>query len=60
MEIDLDAILLTFSAETEERLGEMEEALIALEVDPQDEKPLEAIFRGAIPSKVIPPAGFPR
>jgi two-component system chemotaxis sensor kinase CheA len=47
MEIDLDAILLTFSAETEERLGEMEEALIALEVDPQDEKPLEAIFRGA-------------
>lgn len=47
MEIDLDAILLTFSAETEERLGEMEEALIALEVCPQDEKLLEAIFRGA-------------
>jgi len=47
MEIDLDAILLTFSAETEERLGEMEEALIALEVYPEDEKPLEAIFRGA-------------
>ena len=47
MEIDLDAILLTFSAETEERLGEMEEALIALEANPQDEKLLEAIFRGA-------------
>jgi two-component system chemotaxis sensor kinase CheA len=47
MEIDLDTILLTFSAETEERLGEMEEALVALEVCPQDEKLLEAIFRGA-------------
>jgi len=47
MEIDLDAILLTFSAETEERCGEMEEALIALEAYPEDEKPLEAIFRGA-------------
>ena len=47
MEIDLDAILLTFSAETEERLSEMEEALIALEAYPEDEKPLEAIFRGA-------------
>ena len=47
MEIDLDAILQTFSAETEERLSEMEEALIALEVHPQDEKLLEAIFRGA-------------
>lgn len=47
MEIDLDAILATFSAETEERLGEMEEALIALEVNPQNGKPLEAIFRGA-------------
>jgi two-component system chemotaxis sensor kinase CheA len=47
MEIDLDSILLTFSAETEERLSEMEEALIALEAYPEDEKPLEAIFRGA-------------
>src|SRR3990170_2710981 len=47
MEIDLDAILLTFSAETEERLSAMEEALIALEAYPEDEKPLEAIFRGA-------------
>jgi len=47
MEIDLDAILITFSAETEERLCEMEEALIALEAYPEDEKPLEAIFRGA-------------
>jgi len=47
MEIDLDAILVTFSAETEERLGEMEEALIALEAYPEDEKALEAIFRGA-------------
>ncbi len=47
MEIDLETILQTFLAEAEERLVEMEEALITLEAHPQDEKLLEAVFRGA-------------
>jgi two-component system chemotaxis sensor kinase CheA len=45
MEIDLKAILHAHLVESEERLGQMEEALIALEAHPQDEKLLEAIFR---------------
>ncbi|HWP24602.1 MAG TPA: Hpt domain-containing protein, partial [Candidatus Binatia bacterium] len=47
MEIDLDAILRTFVAESEEHLGHIEEALIALESHPGEQKLLEVIFRGA-------------
>jgi two-component system chemotaxis sensor kinase CheA len=47
MEIDLDKILQTYAAESEEHLGKMEEALVGLEDDPRDDKLLEAIFRGA-------------
>src|SRR5574341_256883 len=47
MEIDLEAILRTFLAECEEHFAEMEEALVALEANPEDDKLLEAIFRGA-------------
>ncbi len=48
MEIDIDyeAILRTFLAEAEEDVGKMEEALLSLEADPQDQKLLDAIFRG--------------
>lgn len=47
MEIDLDAILRTFVVESEEHLGHIEEALIALESHPEERKLLEIIFRGA-------------
>lgn len=47
MEIDLDKILQTYAAESEEHLSKMEEALVGLEADPEDDKLLEAIFRGA-------------
>jgi two-component system chemotaxis sensor kinase CheA len=47
MEIDLSNILQTYAAESEEHLGKMEEALVALEADPEDDKLLEVIFRGA-------------
>ncbi|HXF74653.1 MAG TPA: chemotaxis protein CheA [Methylomirabilota bacterium] len=47
MEIDLDAILRTFVAESEEHLGHIEEALIALESRPEEPSFLEVIFRGA-------------
>jgi two-component system chemotaxis sensor kinase CheA len=47
MEIDFEAILKTYVAECDERLAAMEEALVALEADPQNDKFLEAIFRGA-------------
>lgn len=47
MEFDLAAILQTFIAECEEHFAKMEEALVGLEANPDDDKLLEAIFRGA-------------
>ena len=47
MEFDFEAIIQTFMAECEEHFGKMEEALVALEANPDDDKLLEAIFRGA-------------
>ena len=47
MEFDFKAILQTFRAECEEHFAKMEEALVALETKPHDDKLLEAIFRGA-------------
>ena len=47
MELDLEAILQTYLAECAEHFAKMEEALVALEANPDDDKLLEAIFRGA-------------
>ena len=47
MEIDLQKILQTYIAESDEHLVRMEEALVALESNPTDERLLEALFRGA-------------
>ena len=47
MEFDFEAILQTFMAECEEHFAKMEESLVALEANPEDDKLLEAIFRGA-------------
>ncbi len=47
MEFDFEAILQTFMAESEEHFAKMEESLVALEANPEDDKLLEAIFRGA-------------
>ena len=47
MDIDFDAILRTFIAESEEHLVRIEESLIGLESDPDEQKFLEVIFRGA-------------
>ncbi|MGZ8518561.1 MAG: chemotaxis protein CheA [Candidatus Binatia bacterium] len=47
MELDLEAILQTYLAECDEHFAKMEEALVALEANPDDDKLLEAIFRGA-------------
>jgi two-component system chemotaxis sensor kinase CheA len=41
------AVLQTFLVEAEERLAEMEEALVALESRPDDEDLIQTIFRGA-------------
>jgi two-component system, chemotaxis family, sensor kinase CheA len=47
MDIDFEAILKTFVSECEEHLARMEESLIGLESHPNEQKFLEAIFRGA-------------
>jgi two-component system chemotaxis sensor kinase CheA len=47
MDVDFQAILKTYVAESEEHLVRMEESLIGLETYPEDQKFLEAIFRGA-------------
>jgi two-component system, chemotaxis family, sensor kinase CheA len=47
MELDFAAIIQTFIAECEEHFAKMEEALVGLETNPEDDKLLEAIFRGA-------------
>ncbi|MGH7774848.1 MAG: Hpt domain-containing protein, partial [Candidatus Binatia bacterium] len=61
MEIDREAILQTYLAESEEHLGKMEEALVALETHPENEELLEAIFRGAHTIKGNSSSlGFPR
>jgi two-component system chemotaxis sensor kinase CheA len=47
MEMDDDLLVQTFAAESEENLAAIEQALIALERDPDDEEALRAIFRAA-------------
>jgi two-component system chemotaxis sensor kinase CheA len=47
IDIDFAAIMRTFSAESDEIISEMEQAAVALESQPQDDKLLEIIFRGA-------------
>ena len=45
--LDLEALLQSFLGESEEGLGEMEQALLALESRPSDPEPLRTIFRVA-------------
>ncbi len=45
MELDFDALLRTFLAESEERLWAAEEAFLRLENDPHDEEALGEVFR---------------
>jgi two-component system chemotaxis sensor kinase CheA len=47
LEYDLDEVLTTFLAETEEQFTEMEEALVALESQPDDFEAVQTIFRAA-------------
>ena len=47
IDIDLETILRTFAAECEERIAEMEEAMVALESHPENREFLNTIFRGA-------------
>ena len=47
IDIDLETILRTFAAECEERIAEMEEAMVALESHPENRELLNTIFRGA-------------
>lgn len=47
IDIDLESILRTFAAECEERIAEMEEAMVALESHPENRELLNTIFRGA-------------
>jgi two-component system chemotaxis sensor kinase CheA len=47
IDIDLQSILRTFSAECEERIAEMEQAIVAMESHPGDRGLLETIFRNA-------------
>jgi two-component system, chemotaxis family, sensor kinase CheA len=45
MTIDFAAVMEIFVSETEENLQTMEEALVALEDNPDDDEPLQAVFR---------------
>jgi two-component system chemotaxis sensor kinase CheA len=47
MDLDRDLLLQAFSAESEENLVAIEEALVALEANPADDEALRSIFRGA-------------
>ena len=47
MELDFDALVQTFKAESEENLCRMEEALVALESSGEDRELLQRIFRAA-------------
>ncbi len=61
MNIDHEAILHTFLDESEEELSKMEEALVALETQPDDEETLQTIFRVAHTIKGNAASlGFPR
>jgi two-component system chemotaxis sensor kinase CheA len=44
---DLNEVLATFLAETEEQFAEMEEALVTLEAHPDDDEAVQSIFRAA-------------
>jgi two-component system chemotaxis sensor kinase CheA len=46
-EFDREAIVQTFLVESEEQMGQMEEALVALEALPEDDDALQTIFRVA-------------
>jgi|CXWL01.1.fsa_nt_gi two-component system chemotaxis sensor kinase CheA len=45
LDFELDEVLKTFLAETEEQLAEMEEALVVLELQPDDGAAIQSIFR---------------
>ncbi len=47
MSLDLDQALQTYIAEARELLQDMEDALLRLEVDPNDADTIGAIFRAA-------------
>lgn len=47
IDIEIDEVLKTFLAETEEQLSEIEEALVALEQQPDDGEAIQSIFRAA-------------
>lgn len=47
MDRDREELIETFLAETEERLAEMEESLVALEQHPADDEGLDSVFRCA-------------
>jgi two-component system chemotaxis sensor kinase CheA len=47
IDLDLQSILRTFAAECEERIGEMEQAMVALESSAEDQELLRTIFRDA-------------
>ncbi|MBI3808123.1 MAG: Hpt domain-containing protein, partial [Nitrospirae bacterium] len=61
MEIDRKMILQTFLAETLEHIGQMEESLVGLELQPDDDEAIQNIFRGAHTLKGNSSSlGFPR
>ncbi len=47
IELDLNSIMRTFEVECDERITEMEQAILALESNPENEALLERIFRNA-------------
>src|SRR4029453_10488597 len=47
MEVDFDGLMRTFLGECEESLHAMEQALLALESRPEDEEPVQTLFRMA-------------
>ncbi len=47
MDIDRDMLLEAFSAESQENLDAVEDALVALETNPADDEALRAVFRAA-------------
>jgi two-component system chemotaxis sensor kinase CheA len=47
LEFELDEVLKTFLAETDEQLAVMEEALVTLEIQPDDGEAIQVIFRAA-------------
>ena len=47
MDIDHEALMQTYLAETEEQLGQMEESLVFLETQPENKETIEVLFRAA-------------